>query len=171
MKLHDYILYLLQLSQIMSTSDDGECNGELSCNPPKRRRFLDNDTDSDDHHDDDKETQDKQHKMSIKRNKTLLDLPSAIKKEEVTEKPLPDPFPLPEHYRSDVEVGLKTGKMSREAKKSFLSSVASAMFGYKKYPTSEEYTRVALQMITKYPFLKPPSGSSTVMLHFMRVFS
>ena len=63
----------MQLSQIVSTSDDGECNGELSCNPPKRcrRRFLDNDTDSvDDDDDDDKETQDKQHKMSMKRKNT-----------------------------------------------------------------------------------------------------
>jgi len=144
----------------VSTSDDGGCNGELSCNPPKRHKLL-NDTDSDGH-DADKETEDEERKLQFKRNKTHLDLPSAIKKEEIIEKPLPDPFPFPEHYRSDVEVGLKTGKMSWEAKKSFLSSVASAMFGYKKYPTSEEYTRVALQMITKYPFLKPPSGSSTV---------
>jgi len=69
------------------------------------------------------------------------------------------PFPLLINFRSDVDIGLKLGKMSREATKSFL---ASAMLGYKKFPISEEYTRVALQIITKYPFLKPPVGSLTV---------
>ena len=33
----------------------GECNGELNCNPSKRHRILDNDTDSVDDDDDDKE--------------------------------------------------------------------------------------------------------------------
>ena len=90
-------------------------------------------------------------------------LPSVVKKEKVTvEKDLPDPFPLPLHYRPDVELGLSTGKMSIEAKRSFLSSVASSMFTLKKYPTSEEYTRVACEIIKKYPFLKPPTGSPTV---------
>lgn len=89
-------------------------------------------------------------------------LSSVVKKEKVNEEPLPDPFPLPSHYRSDVELGLSTGKMTREAKRAFLSSVAAKMLGYKRYPSSEEYTRVAIQITSKYPFFKPPSGSPTV---------
>ena len=92
-------------------------------------------------------------------------LPSVVKKEKIAEKPIPDPFPFPAHHRPDVELGLSTGKMSREAKKAFLSSVAFSMFGWKKYPSSEEYARVACEIIKKYPFLKPPSGSPTVSCH------
>ena len=58
-------------------------------------------------------------------------LPSVVKKEKEDETPLPDPFPFPSHFRPDVEVGLKTGNMSREAKAAFYSSVASAMFSFK----------------------------------------
>ena len=89
-------------------------------------------------------------------------LPSIIKKEKEMKKknPLPDPFPA--HYRPDVELGLSSGKMSREAKRAFISSIASAMFACIKHPSGEEYTRVAYDIIKQYPFLKPPSGSPTV---------
>lgn len=118
----------------------------------KRRRVQFEDDDCDDFGD-----------TAVKKEETKMQqLPSVIKKEKATEIALPDPFPLPINFRSDVDIGLKMGKMSREATKSFLSSVASAMLGYKKFPNSEEYTRVALQIITKYPFLKPPVGSPTV---------
>ena len=85
-----------------------------------------------------------------------------VKKDILEETPFPDPFPLPVNYRSDVELCLSTGKMTREAKRAFLSSVAAKMFGYKRYPSGEDYTRVAVQIISNYPFLKPPSGSPTV---------
>ena len=93
---------------------------------------------------------------------TSFGLPHAIKRETVKECPLPDPFPLPPHYRADVEIGLSSGIMSKEAKAQFFSSVAASMFTYKKKPTGEEYTRVAIQLITKYPFLKPPKSKSPV---------
>ena len=51
--------------------------------------------------------------------KTTLALPLAIKRETVKEDPLPDPFPLPPNYRADVEIGLKSGIMSKEAKRNF----------------------------------------------------
>ena len=35
-----------------------------------------------------------------------------IEKTEDDAVPLPDPFPLPKHFRSDVKVGLKNGKMT-----------------------------------------------------------
>ena len=41
-----------------------------------------------------------------------------------SEKPLPDPFPLPHNFRTDVEVALKTGEMTRETTKSFFSTAS-----------------------------------------------
>ena len=38
--------------------------------------------------------------------------PKVIKTDDAT--PLPDPFPLPKYYRSDVEIALKNGKMTKE---------------------------------------------------------
>ena len=84
-------------------------------------------------------------------------LPLALKRKAVKEGSLPNPFPLPLNYRADIETGLRTGIMSKEAKSHFFSKVASSMFQYKKKPTKEEYTRVAQQLIAKYPFLEPPN--------------
>ena len=89
-------------------------------------------------------------------------IPKSIVSQKKSERPLPDPFPLPENFCYDVEVALKSGKMTRETTKSFYSTVASSMLSYKRYPTQEEYTRVAVEIVNKYPFLKSPSGSSVV---------
>ena len=88
---------------------------------------------------------------------------AAVKKlEKPVEETLPDPFPLLKHYSSEVEISLKNETMTKESTRSFLSAVASAMLSYKRYPTREEYTRVAKDIILKYPFLKPSNGSPTV---------
>ena len=55
--------------------------------------------------------------------------------------------------------------MTKEATKSFLSSIASVMLSFKKYPCREEYVSVAKDIITNYPFLKPPNGSPTVSMY------
>ena len=91
-------------------------------------------------------------------------LPSVVKLEsrKETEQPLPDPFVLPVHYRYDVEVCLSQGRMTKEATKSFISTVASKMFGYKKKPTASEYLRIATDIIQKYPFMKPTDGDPMV---------
>ena len=60
--------------------------------------------------------------------------------------PLPDPFPLPKHFRADVEVALANGKMTKSTTSSFLSSVASAMLVYKRYPTHDGYVGVAAEV-------------------------
>ena len=44
-----------------------------------------------------------------------------------TKVPLRNPFPLPKNFRSDVELALHTGKMTKETNAGFLSSIASAM--------------------------------------------
>lgn len=75
---------------------------------------------------------------------------------------LPDPFPLPQNFRSDVEVALKAGQMTRETNKSFFSFLAGSILNFKRYPTKEELTRVATEVIRKYPFMKSPTGSPIV---------
>ena len=57
--------------------------------------------------------------------------------------PLPSPFPLPQNYRADVAAALKAGQMTADTKKAFFSSIASAIFKYKKIPTREDYIDVA----------------------------
>ena len=60
------------------------------------------------------------------------------KKLKLNEEPLPDPFTLPVNHRPDVEVALKSGKMTTETRKAYLSQVAAAIFSKKRYPTREE---------------------------------
>ena len=80
------------------------------------------------------------------------------------EPPLPDPFPLPQNFRPDVELALKSGNMTANTRKTYLSQVASAIFGFKKYPSREEFMRVADQITRMYPFLQSPlpNGSKIV---------
>ena len=47
------------------------------------------------------------------------------------EPPLPDLFPLRKNYRPDVDIGLKSGEMIQETKKSFFTHVASAIYNHK----------------------------------------
>lgn len=89
-------------------------------------------------------------------------LPTDIKVEKRKEREIPTPFPWPDNFKPDVELALSKGQMSRETKAAFYSTIAHTMFGYRKYPTREEYVRVACEIITRYPFLKPPKGSPTV---------
>ena len=55
------------------------------------------------------------------------------------EPPLPDPFPLPQNFRPDVELALRAGKMTTDTRRAYMSQVASAIFGYKRYPLREEF--------------------------------
>ena len=66
-----------------------------------------------------------------------------IQKTEDDAIPLPDPFPLPKHYRSDVEVALKSQKMTTETRSCFILAVASAMLRYKWYPSRDDYVCIA----------------------------
>ena len=74
-------------------------------------------------------------------------------------------FPLP-----DIEVVLRTGKMSRETKAAFLSLIAAAMFSYKMYPEREEYSRIAYQIVAQYPFLNSSKGSCSVCFMYMYLY-
>ena len=94
----------------------------------------------------------------------VSNLPIIIKEEtcEIVEQPLPGPFPLPTNFRSDMEVCLHQKHMTKEAQKSFISTVASKMFSYKRKPTTTEFMRIATDIIRKYPFMKPTDGEPTV---------
>ena len=78
--------------------------------------------------------------------------------------PLPDPFPLPQNFWPDVECALKAGTMTITASTAFYSQIAAAIFGYKQYPTKEEFMRVAIYITKKFPFLESPieCGSKAV---------
>lgn len=82
--------------------------------------------------------------------------------------PLPDPFELPKNFRPDVASALASGKMTLETNTFFLSTVAGAMFTYKRYPTSDDYTNVARTICAKYPFMKSPTGKPYVSLVSLR---
>ena len=81
--------------------------------------------------------------------------------------PLSDPFPLPKHYRADVETALKLGKMTKETRSAFLSSVAGSMLNCKRYPTKEDYICVARSVIKTYPFMASPAGRPYVRSLFL----
>ena len=102
-------------------------------------------------------------KTSIVSSKYCLkSLPKSVVKSPEDNVPLPDPFTLPKNYRPDVASALSTGKMTMETTRAFLSTVASAMFTYKRYPTNDDYSNVARTIITKYPFMKSPTGKPYV---------
>ena len=64
--------------------------------------------------------------------------PLLIGKCEDKEVLLPDPFPLPKHFFSNVELALSSQNMTKETNRAFLSAVASAMLVYKRCPTRQE---------------------------------
>ena len=96
-----------------------------------------------------------------------VDLPGSCITEKKVEKsvddniPLPDPYPLPKHFKTDVEFHLKQRRMSTHSRRVFLSDIAASMLAYKQYPSKDDYTNVALSVISKYPFLKAPKGSDS----------
>ena len=92
----------------------------------------------------------------------LKSLPIAIGKAKDQDVPLPNPFPLPKNFRSDVAAALATCRMTSETDRQFLSDIASSIFKYKKYPTKEDLIDVANCIIAKYPFMKAAKGKPYV---------
>ena len=86
-------------------------------------------------------------------------MPNAVSKTKDDAVPLPDPFELPKNYRPDVDAALKTGCMTLETNKSFLSTVAAAIF---VYPTADDYNNVARVIIQMYPFMRSSTGKPCV---------
>ena len=99
--------------------------------------------------------------------KKVVELKYVIKKRQVVktkddEVPLPDPFELPKNYRPDVELALKSQKMTMTCTREFLSTVAGAMYERKKYPTKDDFMNVARSICKEYPFMKAPTAKPYV---------
>ena len=78
--------------------------------------------------------------------------------------PLPNPFPLPKHYGTDVEKALETKKFTKADRIAFIGKIASAMLYYKQLPTKMDYTNVSQSVLRKYPFLKLNAGITEVFM-------
>ena len=96
----------------------------------------------------------------------LQNQPKIIKSES-DKIPLPDPFPLPQHFPHRLEVALASEKLSKKERQTFITEVASSMLRFKRYPEREDYTCVVHAVISKYPFLKPNSGNPYVSFYFI----
>ena len=59
--------------------------------------------------------------------------------------------------------------MNQETNKAFLSSVASSMFSFKRYPTHNDYVNVARTIVGKYPFMKSPTGKPYVSMELVLI--
>ena len=57
--------------------------------------------------------------------------------------------------------------MTSETTKSFLSSVASTMLAYKRYPTREDYINVGRSVIQQYDFMAQPTGAPYVSMFLL----
>ena len=70
-------------------------------------------------------------------------------------------FHCPVHSLFDKTIGLmwQAGQMTTDTEKAFFSSIGSAIFKYKKMPTTEDYIDVAAVITQKYPFFKATSSS------------
>ena len=71
---------------------------------------------------------------------------------------LPKPFPLPQNYPKRVRDGLAAKYLGAQDLAKFVTAVASALFSFKDYPTTEEYYQVAEEIVKKYPFLETRDG-------------
>ena len=83
-----------------------------------------------------------------------------LKRKRGVEQPLPNRFPLPQHFPSSVEAGVIAENPSIVPK--YLSCVANSMLCHKLYSTREEYVRVANEIIKKHVWMKSKLGSPTV---------
>ena len=99
-------------------------------------------------------------------SKLVVKSQAAVKQKNVKTEddntPLPDPYPLPKHYPSDIETGSQNKELSYRRKQQFYTDVASSMLRYKRYPSKDDYIAVGRSIIAKYPFLKVPCGKPYV---------
>ncbi|RXN31607.1 sterile alpha motif domain-containing 3-like protein [Labeo rohita] len=82
----------------------------------------------------------------------------------------PDAFPIPK-FSVDVEYRLRQGnlqylrdetnlKVPKEMKHDILEKLAETIYGFKAYPTKEEFDAVAEALVQTHPCLKEPASSS-----------
>ena len=76
--------------------------------------------------------------------------------EGTEDKDIPSPFPFPPHYTSDIELGLKLKQLQPKQQASLITRIAHVMLLYKRYPSKDDYSNVAEELVAKYSFLKSP---------------
>ena len=151
----------------MLDEDDSDADPGVPPNPKgvKRTHLLHESSGSEDEHN----LGDRKSSAEGSMGSGHSDIPKKKRKATVKSKedsiPLPDPFPLPQHYSAEVEAGLKAKKLRNTARIAFNSKVASTMLYYKCYPTKDDYDNVTCTIVQKYPFMKAPVGSPTVSYH------
>lgn len=74
------------------------------------------------------------------------------------EPPLPNPFPLPRNFPPMVALALKEKKITSKARAKFVTTLASAIFMLKSYPSSRELEDVSRAAIKEWEFLGSKSG-------------
>lgn len=79
---------------------------------------------------------------------------------------LPVPLALPKKYPADVIMALNRQSMNRVELTRLISQVAKVIFPLKAYPSREELTEVATQLITEYPFIQSTVGVSSVRISY-----
>ena len=130
----------------------------MSLSAPKRHKTLSDESDSDANGTGELKSESVQSRKYV-----LKQVPkSFVCKTEDDAIPHLDPFELPKHYRPDVEVDLKSGSMTEDTTRAFLSSVPASMFMYKRYPSADDYRNVARVILQKYPFMKSATGKPYV---------
>ena len=85
--------------------------------------------------------------------------------------PLPNPFPLPKHYGSEVEAALNNRKLTNKTRKGFIAKIASSMLYHKRYPTADDYANVGQVVVQTYPFMKSPAGSPAVSYTYKMLYT
>jgi len=65
---------------------------------------------------------------------------------------------MPTNFTKAVNDGLKSEKLMGLPRVKLVSTIADAIHAYKAYPTHQELQHVAIQMVTKWPFLAMANG-------------
>ncbi len=78
---------------------------------------------------------------------------------------LPNPFPLPKHYPSQLEITLQSGNLTLKQKTNFVSEIASCMLRFNRYPDRDDYLCVAQTILRKYPIFKSQGWKSMCEFH------
>lgn len=75
---------------------------------------------------------------------------------------LPVPLALPKEYSPKITAALARKKMTYLDLSKFITAIAKLVFTFKSYPTRDELTQVATQLIDEYPFIRSTAGVSCV---------
>ena len=73
-------------------------------------------------------------------------------------------FAVPKQYSGGVMAALTTGRVTSNVRSQIVQNVATKMRSYCKYPTPEQYERVAQKLVESFPTLKDSMGLGHISL-------